>query len=766
VGGAAAPRPEPGGRAMTAQQGQVREATTRLIVRATALASALSVLGSLLGLLRDLLLARFFGATGQTDAFLVAWTVPETASPLLIEGAMTFLMVPIFVRALAEQGGLGAVVRATLPRIAGLLTVAAAAVALAAPLLVHLLAPGLAEPAIAVRCLRVTAVTVLTFGIAGYLGAALRSVHVFGWPASIYIAYNVGILCSIALLQKPLGVLAAAIGVAAGSVLMVAVQMPAFLRRLEPAALRGWVGRPRVALIAFIPIAVFTVTRHAQVFVERILGSELSTGTISHLNYAQKVAQVPMVLSIMVATVTFPMLARSVATGDEVGSRERVERDLRLVSLVVLVASVYIIAFSSPIIRLLFEHGAFTSRDTSATAAIMRVYAFGLLGQAAVGVLTRSYFSQARSIWYPALVMGAGLAATALISVILLPVWHGMAIAAGNAAGITLTAWLMLAGLPGRVMYISVPKVAAAVGRLVLMAVAAGVGGWLAGRITNGLPALVTLTVGALVVTVVFLLLGVVTGAQETRPLAAVIRKVRQPGALSPVPFVLMYHSVSSKDDDPYRIVVSPARFAEQMRWLQRHGLRGISMRELLDAADRGSAAGLVGLTFDDGYADFTANVVPVLARHGFTATVFVVAGKLGGHNDWEEHGPVRSLMTVDQVREAARMGIEIGSHGLDHRRLSHTDADTLGVELECSRQILESLVDVPVRGFCYPYGDLSDAAVSAARSAGYDYAVATRAYGSGDRHALPRTYVGERDGTARLYAKRIRHRLAWRAGR
>ncbi len=751
---------------MTAAQREVREATTGLIVRATALAAALSVGGSLLGLLRDLLLARFFGATGQTDAFLVAWTVPETASPLLIEGAMVFLMVPIFVRALAEQGGLGAVVRATLPRIAGLLAVAAAAVALAAPLLVHLLAPGLAEPALAVRCLQVTAVAVLTFGLAGYLGAALRSAHVFGWPASIYIAYNVGILGSMALLHKSLGVLAAAIGVAAGSALMVAVQTPAFLRRLEPAALRGRVGRPHVALIAFIPIAVFMLTRHAQVFVERILGSELSAGTISHLNYAQKVAQVPMVLSIMVATVTFPMLARSVATGDEVGSRERVERDLRLVSAVVLVASVYVIAFSTPIIRLLFEHGAFTSQDTSATAAIMRVYAFGLLGQAAVAVLTRSYFSKGRSIWYPALVMGAGLAATALISVVLLPVWHGMAIAAGNAAGITLTAWLMLGGLRSRGIWISVPAVATATARLAFMAAAAGAGGWLAGRLTNGLPAPVTLIVGGIGVAVVFLLLGVLTGAPETRPLTALIATVRQSGEPSGVPFVLMYHSVNDTDDDPYRITVSPARFAEQMRWLERHGLRGTSMRELLDAADRGRTTGLVGLTFDDGYADFTTHVVPVLARHGFTATVFVVAGRLGGHNDWEERGPVKSLMTVDQVREVARTGIEIGSHGLRHRRLTHADADLLGAEIEDSRETLESLTGVPVRGFCYPYGELSDAAVRAARAAGYDYAVATRASARRDRHALPRTYIGERDGAARMYAKLIRHRLAWRAGR
>lgn len=751
---------------MTVEHGQVREATTGLIMRATALSAVLTVLGSLLGLLRDLLLARLFGATSHTDAFLVAWTVPETASPLLIEGAMAFLMIPIFVRALTEQGGLGGVVRASLPRIAILLAVTAAAVALLAPQLVGLLAPGLAEPDLAVRCMRVTAVTVLTFGLAGYLGAALRSAHVFGWPASIYVAYNVGILGSMLLLHERLGVFAAAIGVAAGSVLMVAVQAPAFLRRIEPAGWRSHVQRPEVALIAFIPIAMYTVTRHAQVFVERILGSELAAGTISHLNYAQKVAQVPMVLAIMVAIVTFPMLARSVAIGDDEGSRKHVERDLRIVGAVVLVASAYLIVFASPIIQLLFEHGAFSGQDTNATSAIMRVYAFGLLGQAFVGVLSRSYFSDRRSSWYPALVMAAGLAATALIGVVLVPLWQGMAIAAGNAAGITITAALMLLGLRKRGTSISVPTVARSVARLVLLAGLAGAAGWLVNLLMADLPTPVTLITGGLVVCAVFLLAATVSGAEETRPLVVWTGKLLQPATRAhPVPFVLMFHAVDGVDDDPHRVVVSPDRFAEQMRWLEQRGLRGTSMRELLDAWDRGSCAGLVGLTFDDGYTDFTTNVMPVLARHGFTATVFVVAGRLGGRNDWDD-GPSRALMTAAQVRDAARHGIEIGSHGVAHRRLSQLDDEHLSAELCRSREVLQPLTDTPVRGFCYPYGDLSGAAVRAARSAGYDYAVAVRATGSRDRHALPRTYVGERDGPARLLLKELRHTLTWKVRR
>jgi putative peptidoglycan lipid II flippase len=740
--------------------GDVREATNGLIARATLLAATLTVMGNLLGLVRDLFLAQYFGATGETDAFLVAWSVPEAASPLLIEGAMTFLMVPIFVRAVARHGSLGPVVRSTLPRIAAVLALTTAAVGLAAPVLVRLLAPGLAEPDLAVQCMRATSITVLAFGLAGYLGAALRSMHVFGWPATIYLAYNVGILASMVLLHRQLGVLAAAIGVAVGSLLMVVVQAPSFLRRLDLRSLSDHLKRPDVALAAFVPIGAFTLTRHAQVFVERILGSELTAGTISHLNYAQKVAQVPMILSIMVVTVTFPMLARSMATGDEAGSRARVEQDLRIVSAVILVAAAYVIVFAEPIIRLLFQHGAFTAEDTAATADIMRVYAFGLLGQAAVVVLSQSYFSRRGSTWYPALVMAAGLAVTVLVSLALLLTWEGMALAAGNAAGITLAAALLLTGLRRRVISVSLPAVIFPVIRLVLLAGAAGAVGWLINRLLSDDSALAALILGGIAMVVVFVLLGIAVGVDEMRQLA-----VRARGALSSrrsagYPVVLMYHSVDT-GDDPYRITVSPDRFEKQMDWLKRRGLRGMSMRELLDAVDRGDADRLVGITFDDGYADVVRHALPVLARHGFTATVFLVAGKLGGSNDWDNPGPTKPLMT-DQVRTAAGRGIEIGSHSLSHVRLPDADADAVRREVVQSRERLEAVVAAPVRGFCYPYGELPDC-LEIVRDAGYDYAVATRTSARRHRYALPRIYVGGRDSAFRLRLKVIRHRMAWR---
>jgi len=229
------------------------------------------------------------------------------------------------------------------------------------------------------------------------------------------------------------------------------------------------------------------------------------------------------------------------------------------------------------------------------------------------------------------------------------------------------------------------------------------------------------------------------------------------------VPWVFMYHSVEEYQWDPYLITVDPDRFDRQMRWLRRTGRRGVSMRELLDARARGRGRSLVGLTFDDGYADFAEQVVPVLRRYGFTATVFVVAERIGGTNEWEDGGPEKKIMTAERIREVAEAGMEVGSHGLRHIHMAGAPESDVRAELVRSKQILESIVDTEVPGFCYPYGDANRFVVEATRQIGYDYACAVGHSELDSRHAIPRTYVGDRDADLRLTAKRLRHRLIHR---
>ena len=125
------------------------------------------------------------------------------------------------------------------------------------------------------------------------------------------------------------------------------------------------------------------------------------------------------------------------------------------------------------------------------------------------------------------------------------------------------------------------------------------------------------------------------------------------------------------------------------MRWLRRRGLRGVSVGELMSASRHGAGRELIGLTFDDGYADFIEYALPVLARYGFGGTVFAIAGRLGGLNDWDARGPRKPLMSADQVRKAADAEIEIGSHGLRHVSLPGLAEAALAAEAAESRAIL-----------------------------------------------------------------------------
>lgn len=221
---------------------------------------------------------------------------------------------------------------------------------------------------------------------------------------------------------------------------------------------------------------------------------------------------------------------------------------------------------------------------------------------------------------------------------------------------------------------------------------------------------------------------------------------------------VLMYHSISpATGPDPHLLRVHPDRLGRQLATLKRLGLRGVSLAELVDAHGRGTAAGLVGLTFDDGYTDFLEHAVPLLEQYGMTGTVYMVAGRLAGENDWDE-GPRLPLLDAGQLRAVAAAGHEVGSHTMTHPALAGMDNRALETEVRQSREVLEDVLGAPVRGFCYPYGSFDRAAADAVQAAGYDHACVVKDYSVSDRFTLPRFYVGQQDGGLRLAVKLARH--------
>jgi peptidoglycan/xylan/chitin deacetylase (PgdA/CDA1 family) len=222
-----------------------------------------------------------------------------------------------------------------------------------------------------------------------------------------------------------------------------------------------------------------------------------------------------------------------------------------------------------------------------------------------------------------------------------------------------------------------------------------------------------------------------------------------------------MYHSISDSTlPDPHLLRVHPGRLERQLRLLARAGIRGVSLREALRAPARGDRSRLVALTFDDGYADFCEHAMPLLERYGMTATLYAVSDRLGKINDWDTDAPELPLMTADDLRAVAAAGHEVGSHGATHLHMSGIPADQLRYETAGSRATLEDVLQQPVDGFCFPYGDHDDAAVAAAEAAGYTYACVTDDYRGTGPYRVPRFYVGQKDGAMRLVVKAVRHRM------
>jgi peptidoglycan/xylan/chitin deacetylase (PgdA/CDA1 family) len=206
---------------------------------------------------------------------------------------------------------------------------------------------------------------------------------------------------------------------------------------------------------------------------------------------------------------------------------------------------------------------------------------------------------------------------------------------------------------------------------------------------------------------------------------------------------ILTYHSL---DESGSVISVAPDAFRAHVRGLRARGFRGLPVGDVVEAweADRALPARTVALAFDDGFRSVLDVAAPVLHEAGFRATVFAVAGHLGGRNDWPTQGrgiPLLPLLSPADLRALAAGGFEIGAHGVTHAPLDRLSAAAVDEELVGGTRRLEDETGTAVRVFAYPEGR-AGAFVRRAVAARYRAACSTElrvADSLDDRHWLPR---------------------------
>ena len=225
---------------------------------------------------------------------------------------------------------------------------------------------------------------------------------------------------------------------------------------------------------------------------------------------------------------------------------------------------------------------------------------------------------------------------------------------------------------------------------------------------------------------------------------------------------ILTYHSI---DDSGSVISVSPAQFRRHMQILAEKRIRVVPLSAIRDTP------GAVALTFDDGYRNFLESAAPVLAEHGFPATVFVVSGHCGCDNGWPTQPafvPRLPLMSWRELEQVAAQGIAIGAHSATHPFLTRLSAEQIHLELSGCRQAIETRLGVAADTLVYPYGD-SDARVRQVAAEVFQLACGTRLSflsPADDPFDLPRIdtyYVRDPRWFARLFSTSGRMYIAVR---
>ncbi|WP_074905312.1 murein biosynthesis integral membrane protein MurJ [Nitrosomonas communis] len=416
------------------------------LLRALVAVSSMTLISRILGFLRDVLIARIFGAGMASDAFFVAFRIPNLLRRLFAEGAFSQAFVPI----LAEYKNRRTEneTRDLIDHVATLLGIALFIVTLAgvlaAPLIIYVSAPGFSVDqekfALTIELLRITFPYILFISFVALAGGILNTYSKFSVPAFTPVLLNLSFIgCAIwlaPLLDPP--VLALAWAVFLGGILQLAFQVPFLihLKRMPRFHLKSKdTGAWRV--LKLMGPAVFGVSiGQISMLINTIFASLLVTGSVSWLYYADRLMEFPAgLLGVALGTILLPSLSRHYASHNNEKYSYLLDWGLRLTFLLTLPAAVALALLATPLIATLFYHGAFTAEDVWMTRQALLAYSIGLLGLILVKVLAPGFYAR-QNIKTPVKIAVITLVATQLMNLaFIFPLKHaGLALAIGLGA--------------------------------------------------------------------------------------------------------------------------------------------------------------------------------------------------------------------------------------------------------------------------------------------------------------------------------------------
>lgn len=399
------------------------------LIKSTGVIGFATATSRVLGFVRDIVIARFFGTAIFAQAFVIAFRIPNLLRDLVGEGATNSAFVPVLTDELTKNGKkdffrLAQIILNIMFWVLLALTVLGV---LLSPIIVRLIAPGFsADPEkfdVTVKLTRILFPFLLLVGLWAYAMGILNSLRVFGPPAFGPSVMNLSmILCAMWFGENVFGL---ATGVLAGGFLQLAIQFPSLCAN-------GW--RPRLTTefkhpkakkigLLLVPRALGACVYQVNVFISTILASLSSIvgeGAVAALYYANRIWQLPLaIFGIALAQALLPMMSRHVALDEKDKLKEAVLFSLNILFCILIPSTIGLIVFRTPIIKVLFERGAFTSYSTGITSAALLFYAVGLVACGGIKVLVNTFYSMHDTMTPVKTALGS-LVLNVLLSVVLM----------------------------------------------------------------------------------------------------------------------------------------------------------------------------------------------------------------------------------------------------------------------------------------------------------------------------------------------------------
>ncbi|HYR25405.1 MAG TPA: murein biosynthesis integral membrane protein MurJ [Aquabacterium sp.] len=470
------------------------------LLKSASIVSLLTLASRITGLVRELLIAAAFGASATTDAFNVAFRIPNLLRRLFAEGAFSQAFVPILAESRARNGEQAThdLVNAVGTVLFGALFVTCVLGVIGAPVLVWAMASGLKESG------GFDAAVVMTRWMFPYIGfmslvalsaGILNTWSRFAVPAATPVLLNlatIGAALFVAPLFRARGVepvYALAVGVMIGGVLQLAIQVPALLRigmvpriGLTPSAWRQAWHHPGVVRVLrqMAPAVLGVSVAQLSLLVNTQIASHLGAGAVSWLTYADRLMEFPTaMLGVALGVVLLPQLSRAQAGGDTARFSELLDWGLRLVLLLALPSAVALLVFAKPLVAVLYHYGHFNPHDVQQTVVALSCYGVGLLGLIGVKVLAPGFYAN-QDIRTPVRIGITVLLLTQVFNLIFVPLLSHAGLALSIGLGSLVNAGWLLTGLRKAGRYQPAPGWGPYALRVLLATAVLGVGLWLA----------------------------------------------------------------------------------------------------------------------------------------------------------------------------------------------------------------------------------------------------------------------------------------------